>query len=615
MLLQTTTSLPVGENWMYEIKYDGFRCILKWKEDSIELVSRTGRLLNQSFPELITYCEKLNERIKPHLPLTFDGELVVLKNDYRAQFSALQTRNFLRKKETINEWANKVACHYLCFDLLKFQGKNLTMSSYNERKEKLCSLFTQLQIPLSVQYHKDDKIQLIATSSDGDDVWRKVLLYGGEGIVAKDVKSRWFEGKRTNQWLKLKHWRYVSVFLTKYDQKNGYFHFSVQKDGKIVEIGNMTHGFQEEQRKALETIVTTNSLKTTEHVYKLAPSICFDVACIDFDGKHLREARFHQFRFDLTPLDCTWEVMQKNLEPLPPFIEVTHPEKPVWPAMSYTKDHYLHYLREAGPSMLPFLFNRPLTVIRLPHGVRSANEKDRFYQKNCPDYAPEFVSTVKIEQINYILCNELDTLLWLGNQLALEFHTPFNPIDSQHPSEIVFDLDPPSSNEFSLAIEAALRMKDIFEQFKLHAFVKTSGGKGLQVYLPLPDNTFSYRDTRMFTSFICQFLYEQEPQWFTTERLKKHRQNRLYLDYLQHESGKTIIAPFSPRGNEQGLVATPLEWEELTERLSPTEFSLSVVLDRIHQKINPFRSFHETKEKQPFSTILEQLKANVETKA
>ena len=254
--------------------------------------------------------------------------------------------------------------------------------------------------------------------------------------------------------------------------------------------------------------------------------------------------------------------------------------------------------------MLPFLHDRLLTVIRFPHGVPG----ESFYQKNSPNYVPDFIATKQVEDINYILCNDIESLLWLGNQLALEFHIPFQTIHTSKPTEIVFDLDPPSVDEFSLAREAALRMKVIFDHFHLQSFIKTSGGKGMQVYIPLPFDTFSYEDTRVFTKFVCDFLVEQEPQWFTTERLKKHRGNKLYLDYVQHAEGKTVIAPYSTRGNDLGLIATPLNWDEVNSTLKPSLFSIPVVLERLKKEGNPFRDFRENVDKQRFTDVLTQLK-------
>lgn len=141
--------------------------------------------------------------------------------------------------------------------------------------------------------------------------------------------------------------------------------------------------------------------------------------------------------------------------------------------------------------------------------------------KNCPDYAPDFVETVFEDGIHYIVCNNLQTLLWLGNQLAFELHIPFRKNGTAYPSEIVMDLDPPSRDDFILSVEAALLIQEVCERLKLKTFIKTSGNKGLQVYIPLPEARFTFDDTRKFTHFLAQYLITKEPQWFTIERLKK----------------------------------------------------------------------------------------------
>ena len=292
---------------------------------------------------------------------------------------------------------------------------------------------------------------------------------------------------------------------------------------------------------------------------------------------------------------------QKNL---PEALEITHPDKPLWEKQKIQKADYILYLREVSPYMLPFLKNRLLTVIRYPHGMFG----EAFYQKNCPDYAPDFVETYSYEGIDYILCNNLKTLVWLGNQIAIEFHVPFQTIKSTGPSEIVFDLDPPSKADFHLAIKAAIIIKEVLDHLNLIGFIKTSGNKGLQIYLPLPENEFSYDDTRLFTSFIAEYLISKDPDTFTIERMKKKRGNRLYVDYVQHSEGKTIIAPYSMRGNEHGGVATPLRWEEVDETLDLYTFTMPNALERLKKHGDPFRNYFETKAIQPFAPVLEFLK-------
>lgn len=287
-------------------------------------------------------------------------------------------------------------------------------------------------------------------------------------------------------------------------------------------------------------------------------------------------------------------------------ITLTSLSKPLWPKLNIKKADYLKYIVDISDYALPFLRDRALTLLRFPHGAG----KEKFYQKNCPDYAPDFIKTAVIGDVNYIVGDGQATLLWLANQLAFEIHTPFQTIKSEYPSEIVLDLDPPSRDDFGLAIKAAVIIKEVIDRLQLIAFIKTSGNKGLQVYIPLPENKFSFDDTRLFTQFIADYLIETAPDLFTTERLKKNRGGRLYVDAVQFGEGKTIIAPYSVRGNDEALVATPLYWDEVTPELRPEQFPITKIRERLKEKGCPFSTFFLTKKKQPFGKVLTAFKAN-----
>lgn len=603
MLLTASTEVPIGNEWLYETKYDGFRCILEWDKEPL-LKSRNGKLLNNMFPEIISFCHEIYDKIKPSLPLTMDGELVYLVNNFQSDFSKVQLRGRMKNIDTIKNNAEIFTCHYVVFDLLMHKGKDLTKLPLTKRKQQLSRLFNKVKLPVSINYQDTNRLQAINVYEDSPLLWERIVTNNGEGLIAKQTKSTWNSAERTNKWLKIKNWRYISIILTKYDKSNGFFHGVVYQNGLLVEVVTFRHGLSEVELATLITLFQTKGTQLSNNIWELEPSICVEITCIDFDGKKLREPRFHLFKLNTDIQDCSWEHMQKQLYPLPPTTKITHPDKPIWPKSGIQKDDYLMYLQRIAPYMLPFLKDRLLTVIRFPHGVPG----ESFYQKNSPDYVPDFVATKKMDDINYIMCNDLETLLWLGNQLALEFHIPFQTGHTNNPTEIVFDLDPPSVKEFSLAVEAAQQMKVIFDQFRLHSFVKTSGGKGIQLYIPLEEDSFTYEETGIFTKFICDFLVEQQPKWFTTERLKKNRGNKLYLDYVQHKEGKTIVSPFSPRGNELGLIATPLKWEEVKESLKPDTFTIPSVLDRITKQGDPFKYFRVNSEKDNFAMVLKQLK-------
>ncbi|MDD1504061.1 DNA ligase D [Lysinibacillus sp. CNPSo 3705] len=602
MLLTEVLETPIGEEWMYETKYDGFRCMLVWEEQPM-LISRNGNNLTHLFPEILDFCKSIFNNIKKFLPLSLDGELVYLTNNFTSDFSLVQKRGRMQNKEVIATHAKDFPCHYIAFDLLCYKGESLTNKYLKTRKQQLSKLFTTLKLPATVNYEDSCPLQVINCVEHSEPLWQAIKIYNGEGMVAKKKTSKWIGDTRSTHWLKIKNWRYVTVIVTKYDHGNGYFHGSIYQQGVLVEVVIFKHGMSEEERKTLIAFFQANGQRNNE-TWKLEPSICLDIACIDFDGSKCREPRFHAFRLEMLPEDCHWQHMQRQLYPIPDSVQITHPEKPVWPEIGITKDDYLYYLQMISPYLLPFLRDRPLTLIRFPHGVPG----ESFYQKSSPEKIPAFASTGWMDGINYVVCNNLEALLWLGNQLALELHIPFQTLQTEHPTEIVFDLDPPSVEQFSLAVTGALDLKEIIDYFKLQSFVKTSGGKGIQLYIPLPENAFTYEEVRVFTEFVCRFLCEQKPELYTIERLKKNRHQKLYLDYVQHAEGKTIIAPYSTRGNEKGLVATPLHWEEVNEHLTPDLFTIPAVLERMKNVSNPFKNFRQVGESQDFKLALERLK-------
>lgn len=604
MRLTPAHDIPAGADWVYELKYDGFRAILVWEEDEIRLESRTGKRLNKQFPEVMEQCEQLRDQFAPFLPLTLDGELVFLLSEQQSEFAKVQQRGRLKNKEAIQRQAERFPCHFITFDLLSCKGKPLVDSPLMERKNQLQQLFQEAKLPSSVQLEHPSLLQVIHTDPDSEYMKNVMTTYLAEGLVAKKKSSKWHDNTRSKEWLKMKNWRYVSVIVTRFDKENGYFQGSIYQDSALIEVVQFKHGFSKEEEQTLRTLFQTKGQLTGGSLYEIPPSIVASIACISFDGSALREPRFSSFLLDADPAACTFQQMLKQLYPLPAAIDVTHPEKPIVPALQLNKADYLLYLRQAAPYLLPFLRERRLTLIRYPHGTGD----EFFYQKSTPDYAPDFVLTDEVDDISYTVCNDPRTLLWLGNQLAMEFHIPFETRDTDRPTEIVFDLDPPSVNEFHLAIEAAKRIKALLDGLFLTAFIKTSGGKGLQVYIPLKKNAFTYEETRQFTAFICQFLCEQATDLFTLERLKKKRGNRLYLDYIQHDAGKTIIAPYSPRGNELGLVATPLEWDELYhDELHPSLFTMPAVIERLKEKGDPFRRMRHLVNDDAFRQVLHQL--------
>lgn len=604
MLLTDASKMPDGDDWLYETKYDGYRCILLWEKGTRHpiLKSRNENILNEKFPEILKFCESMYEDFAPYLPISFDGELVFLTNNFQSTFSVVQKRGKMTNSNSITSHTNSFPCHYIVFDLLQFKGESIINNDLTIRKQLLTTFFETQNLTIGVNYTNPQRIMAIDVFTNSQSILEKVKANNSEGIIAKKKYSKWLEAVRTKNWLKIKNWRYVDVIVIKFDQSNGFFTGAIYIEDNLIEIVSFKHGLKEEELNVLISIFKNNGIQVGMS-WELPPSICVTIACIDFDGSKLREPRFHAFQHNLEPTNCNWHAMHRQLNPIPPNVTITHPDKPVFPAVNMKKDNYLLYLQKVAPYMLPFLCDRLLTVIRFTHGVPG----ESFYQKNYPDNIPDFVATYLVDDTNFAICNNVETLLWLGNQLAIEFHIPFQTIYTEKPTEIVFDLDPPSVEEFQLTVHAALKLKTILDHFNLTSYIKTSGSKGMQVYIPLPFNTFTYEETGTFTEFVCNFLVQQYPDWFTTERLKKNRGQRLYLDYVQHREGKTIIAPYSTRGNVNGLVATPLFWQEVHEELKPSTFTMSHVVERIESLGDPFNDFRKTGELQPFRSALNQI--------
>ncbi|WP_211279038.1 DNA ligase D [Sutcliffiella halmapala] len=597
---------PIGEEWVYEVKYDGFRCIVLLETQKITLQSRNGNHLNNQFPEIMAYLNTLLNitYIQSLLPLTLDGELAILTSSMKANFSAIQKRGRTKSKSTINTLATTSPATLLIFDILSKNGEKLHSLPFNKRKQQVEQLFTLLDLPLSPRFPSSVPFQYVPFFRDPKDIWTEINKHHGEGMLAKKRNSTYQFGKRTLDWIKIKNFRTATCFITAYQKDNSYFHVGVMDGTSVITIGLFSHGLTSEERQALVTVIKENRYQEDHQYMYVHPGICVDLYFLELSQDQLRQPEFRRFRFDVQVKECSLENLKTSNLNFPTSVPITHPKKPLWEEPLLTKLDYLHYLSEAAPYILPFLEDRLLTVIRFPHGMLG----ESFYQRNCPDYAPDFVETFDSEGIPYIVCNNLETLLWLGNQLALEFHIPFQKSKASKPSEIVFDLDPPSDKYFSDAVAAALLMKEVFDQLQLYSFVKTSGRKGLQVYIPLPKETYTYEETRKFTEFMAEYLVSKEPHLFTIERLKKNRGTKVYVDFIQHAEGKTIIAPYSLRGHHFPTVATPLFWEEVNPTLRPESFTIFTLLKRLSEKGDPFQHYFKIQAQQPFQQVLDFLK-------
>ncbi|MFS0599926.1 DNA ligase D [Peribacillus frigoritolerans] len=597
---------PNSKDWRYEVKYDGFRAILTIDSDTISISSRNEKELSPQFPEIIAFIKDLD--LEDYLPLQLDGELVWLTNQAKADFFQIQWRGRLGKQSLISENARFSPCRFIAFDLLRISGKDIADKPMLERRELMLNMGGKLGLPMPPDPNDKALIQLIESFDVLDIALNKVTLLDGEGIVAKEIRGAWQEGRRTTSWIKVKNWKTVSCFITALHKENGYVSLAVFKEGAVTKIGSVKNGLSARDKSILHQLIKQNASDEDAQFFYIHPSICIEVQFLHvYEENELREPQFSQWLLQTSPDECTWEKFVLGQYTFPDTVQITSRDKPLWKTegKQVAKVEYLHYLREVSAFFLPFLKDKLLTTIRYPHGTL---DKERFFQKNKPDYAPDFIKTFMDEDIEYMLCNDIETLLWFGNQLALEFHAPFQKAGKTRPDEIVLDLDPPSIEYFSLAVKAAQEIKKVMESLRIKAFVKTSGNKGLQIHLPLPEDRFTYQETRIFTDFLGDYLTSSNPNDFTTERMKINRHNRLYLDFVQHSEGKTIILPYSPRGNSFAGVATPLFWQEVNESLQLKDFTIDTIPNRIKRDGCAFMDYRLVDNGPAFLEVLSFLK-------
>ncbi len=256
-------------------------------------------------------------------------------------------------------------------------------------------------------------------------------------------------------------------------------------------------------------------------------------------------------------------------------ITITNPDKPLWPDIGLTKLQYLERLITLSPYLLTYLRNRCLTTIRWPHGVGDTF----FYQKNAPEPTPEYVRTEVLGGIRYVVADNLPTLIWLGNLACLEFHPSLHLVGSDQPVEWLIDIDPSREHEPRIG-QAAWIVGELLQTIGIQSVPKTSGATGVQIYVPIKTG-YTFEQLRSIGRFLGAYLAQRYPDLFTLERLKKHRGDRIYFDYLQHWYGKTLSAPYTPRARPGAPVSTPLTWEECRHLTNPAEYNLLNISERL----------------------------------
>jgi bifunctional non-homologous end joining protein LigD len=274
-------------------------------------------------------------------------------------------------------------------------------------------------------------------------------------------------------------------------------------------------------------------------------------------------------------------------------LKLTNLDKVFYPAVGFTKGQVIDYYRRVAPALVPHLRSRPLTLKRYPDGV----EGQFFYEKQCPSYAPDWIETVRVKnrrEIDYCLANNLPTLIWLANLADLELHTMLSLAkDITRPTMLVFDLDPGEPATIVECSKVGLALRDVFKGLGLDAYPKTSGSKGLQIYVPL-NTSVTYDDTKPFAHAIARLLEKQMPELVVSSQKKSLRGGKVLVDWSQNDEHKTTVCVYSLRARERPTAATPVHWDEVEDTLERGDpevlvFEADEVLDRVEQHGDLFK--------------------------
>jgi len=576
MMANIADKPPRGENWLFEIKWDGVRGLCFIEDGELRILSRNGNRCERQYPEL---------SVLPHYvdaeQAILDGEIAVLDARGVSSFALIQPRITNQDPNTVSHMAHKTPVHLFLFDLLWLDGEDWRGRPLAERKEKLAEI---------VKPHPLIKVSNAFTGS-GEEILEAARQYGLEGVVAKRADSV-YEPKRSRDWLKIKLVNEDDFFICGFlKKKRDYFGSLIlghYQDGELKHAGQVGTGFDnrmiEQLFRRMEPLVTDKcpfqpEPKIPGDVVWVRPELVAKVKFLLWTKDHiLRAPVFLGLREDLpkepAPAAPTAQVELAGTEALVDVdgrrLKLTNLNKVLFPKDGYTKRDLISYYDSVAPWLLPHLKDRPLSLKRYPNGIHA----EYFFQKDSPASFPEWLRYETIEDVRYVLVEDRAALLYLANLGCID-QNPFMSRAGtiEHPDWILIDLDPQECS-FDRIVEAALLVRKKLDILELTGYPKTTGGDGMHIYVPVEPH-YSYEETKSFAEVIARTLAGERPDLFTTPRsVAKRQKNRVYFDYLQNGEGKTIAAPYVVRAYDGAPVATPLRWDEVKLGLYPTQFTI-----------------------------------------
>lgn len=584
MLATLTSALPEGANWVYELKWDGYRMIAIKQGKKVKLLSRNGKDYSDKFPDIVSALAKLKG------DFTLDGEVVVNDEDGVPNFGLIQ--DFLSGTET------KAPIYYL-FDLLHWQDKSLTDLELRQR------------LHLLNQNIKESKfVKLSVSSPDLNEMLKFARQHGLEGLLAKDLSSKYQPDKRSDKWQKLKIVKEDEFVIVGYIPKGSEFKSLALgrfEDAELKYCGQVGSGFvAESNQKLLKQLAKEKSDNRLDgfpnDVQAVTPKFIAQIRYTNITDKgQLRHPVFLGLREDKSINDLKQDSTKTKHE-FP--IEITNSDKVYFPELGLTKGDVVSFYEQISKYLLPYLAGRPISMHRHPNGIHG----ESFFQKDFEQDHPDFVQTVKIprdedvtekdgsidKDITYFICNNLKALLFLANLGVIEIHPWYSRVlkgqthkqqiaSLEKPDFMLFDLDPGSEVSKSQLQEATLLLHEYLDNLKVAHFVKTSGIKGLHIYSPL-NRKYSYEQARDFVKLVGIKLVDKYPDLLTLERDPDLRRGKVYVDYAQNRHRHTTVSVYSLRPTEFAGVSTPLTWAEIEKGIDIKDFNYHTVLPRLKAK-------------------------------
>ncbi len=596
------------EEWVFEIKWDGYRAIADLSKDQPLFYSRNGISFLSKFEKVAQDFDNQTH------PMILDGEIVAYDENGRPNFQLLQQ---------IGDNPN-LALVYQVFDLLWLNGHSTEELPLTQRKELLKEALIETDV---IKYcdHIPEK---------GIDFFEQMKKMKLEGMIAKKANSLYIENHRTTDWLKIKFTNTEEAIICGFTEprgsRKGFGALVLGKyiDGKLVYVGHTGTGFNKEslnqmherlKKLTVKTSPFENKPKTNMPVTWIKPELVCEIKYSEItkDGIY-RHPVFVAIREDKEPeevkssSDEISNIHQKTKEMKATIpskktktsekekeitlnkhkVKLTNQDKIYFPKDGITKGDVIDYYQSVAEYILPHLKNRPLSLNRFPNGI----EEQSFYQKDASDNIPDWVKTTQVysesndKYIDYIYCNDKATLAYLNNLGCIDLN-PWNSSlpDLEHPDFLVLDLDPSKKNTFDDVIETALQVNEVLQSIKIEGYCKTSGSTGIHVYIPM-GGKYDFDQVKDFAHILMKQVNEKLPKITTLERsLQKRDDKKIYLDYLQNRTGQTLASAYSLRPKEGASVSMPLEWDELKKGLKPTDFNIHNTLDRIKEKGDLFK--------------------------